>query len=91
VDRERTFRLVGRKVAVRLTNVEAQGVELIATLDEVRDDGIVLSEIGELGLGPTLFCPWDSLHRAVTYRRGSGHRTRSRGCGREPGTRSPTS
>jgi hypothetical protein len=29
----------------------------------VRDDGIVLSEIGELGPGPTLFCPWNSLKR----------------------------
>ena len=36
---------------------------IIGTLDEVRDAGIVLSEIGELGPGPTLFCPWDSLRR----------------------------
>jgi hypothetical protein len=35
----------------------------VATLDKVRDDGVVLSEIGELGPGPTMFCPWDSLRR----------------------------
>ena len=55
--------LAGRKVAVRLTNVEARGVELVATLEEVREDGIVLSEVGELGPGPTMFCPWESLHQ----------------------------
>ncbi|CAA9481274.1 MAG: hypothetical protein AVDCRST_MAG12-1520 [uncultured Rubrobacteraceae bacterium] len=55
--------LVGRKVAIRLTNVEARGVELVATLEEVREDGIVLSEVGELGPGPTMFCPWASLHQ----------------------------
>ena len=32
-------------------------------LEEVRDCGFVLSEIGELGPGPTLFCPWDTLKR----------------------------
>ena len=52
---------MGRKVAIRLTNVEARGVELVATLAEVREDGVVLSEVGELG--PTMFCPWESLHR----------------------------
>jgi hypothetical protein len=62
-DRDRVKGLAGHKVAVKLTNVEAQSVEIIATLDEVRDGGIVLSEIGELGPGPTLFCPWDSLRR----------------------------
>jgi hypothetical protein len=62
-DRERVAALVGRKVAVNLHNVEASGVELIATLDEVREDGIWLSEIGELGPGPMLFCPWDSLRQ----------------------------
>jgi hypothetical protein len=62
-DRERVLGLVGHKVAVNLNNVEARGVEIIATLDEVRDGGIVLSEIGELGPGPTMFCPWDSLRR----------------------------
>ena len=62
-DRDRAVGLVGHKVAVNLNNVEARGVEIIGTLDEVRDDGIVLSEIGELGPGPTLFCPWDSLRR----------------------------
>lgn len=60
---DRAVGLVGRKIAVRLTNVEARGVEIIGTLEEVRDDGIVLSEIGELGPGPTMFCPWDSLRR----------------------------
>ena len=62
-DRNRVVGLVGHKVAVSLNNVEARGVELIGTLDEVRDDGIVLSEIGELGPGPTMFRPWDSLKR----------------------------
>ena len=28
---------------------------MLATLYEVRDDGIVLSEKGELGQGPTMF------------------------------------
>ncbi len=58
-DRERVFRLVGRRVAVALGN----GVGIVATLDEVRHDGVVLSEISELGSGPTMFCPWDSLRR----------------------------
>lgn len=61
VDRAEVSRLTGRKVAVRLSNVEAQGLEIVATLHEVRGDGVVLSEIGELGPGPTMFCPWDSL------------------------------
>ncbi len=58
-DRDRVLGLVGRRVAVALDN----GAGIVATLDEVRDDGIVLSEIGELGPGPTVFCPWDSLRR----------------------------
>lgn len=58
-DRERVFGLVGRRVAVALGN----GVGIVATLDEVRHDGVVLSEISELGPGPTMFCPWDSLRR----------------------------
>jgi hypothetical protein len=62
-DRDRVYSLVGHKVAVKLNNVEARGVEIIGTLDKVRDGGIVLSEIGELGPGPTMFCPWDSLRR----------------------------
>jgi hypothetical protein len=62
-ERDRVAGLVGLKVAVTLTNVEAGSVEIIATLDEVRGDGILLSEIGELGPGPTLCCPWDSLKR----------------------------
>lgn len=62
-DRERVAGLVGGKVAVRLNSVEARGVEIVATLEEARDDGIVLSEVGELGPGPTMFCPWDSLAR----------------------------
>ena len=62
-DRDRVIGLVGHKVAVNLTNVEASGVEIIGTLDEVRDDGIVLSELGELGPGPAMFCPWESLRR----------------------------
>lgn len=63
MDREEAIRLVGEKVAVRLNTVEARGVEIVATLEEVRDDGIVLSEVGELGPGPTMFCPWGSLRR----------------------------
>ena len=63
MDREEVARLVGRKVAVRLRNVEATGVEMVATLQEVREDGVVLSEVGELGPGPTMFCPWESLWR----------------------------
>ena len=63
MNREDVSELVGRKVAIRLTNVEARGVELVATLAEVREDGVVLSEVGELGPGPTMFCPWESLHR----------------------------
>ncbi len=63
MDREEVSGLVGRKVAIRLTNVEARGVEMLATLAEVREDGVVISEVGELGPGPTMFCPWESLHR----------------------------
>ena len=58
-DRDRVSRLVGHKVAVALSN----GVGIVATLEEVRDGGIVLSEMSELGPGPTMFCPWDSLRR----------------------------
>ena len=58
------MRLVGRRVAVGLSSEEAVGsVEIVATLEEVRDDGIVLSEISEFGPGPKIFCPWDSLNR----------------------------
>ncbi len=63
MDRNDLSGLVGRKVAVRLNSVEARGVEIVATLEEVRGAGIVLSEIGELGPGPTLLCPWESLHQ----------------------------
>ena len=58
-DQNRVSRLVGHKVAVVLGN----GAGMVATLEEVRDDGIVLSEIDELGPGPKLFCTWDSLRR----------------------------
>jgi hypothetical protein len=58
-DSERVSRLVGHKVAVVLGN----GAGMVATLDEVRRDGVVLSEISELGPGPTMFCPWASLRR----------------------------
>ncbi len=58
-DRNRVAGLVGQKVAVVLSN----GAGMVATLDEVRDDGIVLSEVDELGPGPTIYCPWDSLRR----------------------------
>lgn len=67
MDRGRIAELVGGKIALRLSSAEALGVELLATLDEVRDDGVVISEIGELVPGPTLFVPWDSL-RAVSDR-----------------------
>jgi hypothetical protein len=63
VERERVARLVGRKVAVGLRITEGQSAEIVARLDEVRDDGVVLSELSELGPGPTMFCPWDSLKR----------------------------
>lgn len=63
MNREDVSGLVGRKVAIRLTNVEARGVEMVATLAEVREDGVVLSEVGEIGPGPTMFCPWESLHQ----------------------------
>lgn len=63
MDREALLQLGGKNVAVRLKNVEAGGAEIIATLDEVREDGIVLSEVGELGPGPTMFCPWECLYR----------------------------
>ena len=58
-DRNRVSRLVGRKVALVLDN----GAEIVATLEEARRDGVVLSEISELGPGPTMFCAWDSLRR----------------------------
>jgi len=60
VDRKEAARPVGREVAVRLNSVEARGVEIIVTLNEVRDAGLTLSEVGELGTGPTMFCPWES-------------------------------
>jgi hypothetical protein len=41
-DHDRAFGFVGHKVAVALNN----GAGIVATLDEVRDDGVVLSEIG---------------------------------------------
>ena len=64
VDRMRVTRLLGHKVAVGLSSEEAVGsVGIVATLEEVRDDGIVLSEISEFGPGPKMFCPWDSLNR----------------------------
>lgn len=52
---------VGQGVVVRLASIEARGVEIPATLDEIRDDGVALSQIGELGPGPITFCPWDSV------------------------------
>ena len=58
-DRNRVSRLVGHKVAV----VPGNGAGMVATLEDVRDEGIVLSEIDELGPGPTLICTWGSLRR----------------------------
>ncbi len=63
MDGEELRSLLDQKVAVRLKDVEAGGVEIIAILDDVRTDGVVLGEVGELGPGPTMFCPWESLHR----------------------------
>ena len=64
VDRERVpDEWVGEEVVVRLASIEARGAEILATLDEVRDDGVSLSGIGELGPGPTMFCPWDSIRQ----------------------------
>jgi len=63
-DRERVAGLVGRRVEVAIGGEGGEGAAgLVAMLDEVRDGGIVLSEISELGSGPTLFCPWGSLRR----------------------------
>jgi hypothetical protein len=61
VDRERVAELVGKKVAVGLDNGEPGSVGIVAKLEEVRDDGILLSEMSELGPGPTMFYPGDSL------------------------------
>ena len=58
-DRDRISRLVGRRVVVALSN----GAGMVATLAEVRHDGLVISEISELVPGPTMFCPWNSLRR----------------------------
>lgn len=46
---------------MRLTSSEAQGAEILATLQNKDDDGITLSDIGELGPGPTMFCLWDAV------------------------------
>jgi hypothetical protein len=64
-DRERVLGLAGRRVEVGIRGEnEGEGAaHLVATLEEVRDDGVVLSQISELGPGPILFCPWDSLRR----------------------------
>ncbi len=64
MDRDAIYGLVGRKVIVGFNAAEGGGVEVSATLDEVRDDGIVLSQISDLVPGPTLFCPWESFRRA---------------------------
>lgn len=52
----------GRTVAVSLTTPEAQGIEITAKLQERGATGITLSETDELGVGPTIFCPWESVH-----------------------------
>jgi hypothetical protein len=64
-DRDRVAGLVGRRVEAAIVGEEegSGAAGLVATLEEVRDDGIVLSGISELGPGPTLFCPWESLRR----------------------------
>ena len=63
MERDAVAALVGRKIAVQLDTAEASGVELVATLQEVREDGVVLSEVGELGPGPLIICPWESIRR----------------------------
>lgn len=63
MERDAVTELVGRKVAVRLNTAEETGVEIVATLADVREDAIVLSEVGELGSGPIMICPWESLRR----------------------------
>lgn len=52
---------IGKPVDVYLTNPEAEAIEISATLDEVREGGIRISHIGDIGQGPTMFCPWDSV------------------------------
>jgi hypothetical protein len=47
---------------VRLAKVEARGVEIVATPDEVSDDSIVLSAVRELAPGLAT-SPQDSLRR----------------------------
>jgi hypothetical protein len=63
VDREGVHRLVGEKVIVGINRPEAGGVEIVATLKEVRDDGVILSEVVDIGPGPTIFCPWETFRR----------------------------
>lgn len=55
---------MGRKVAVALSN----GVGIVATFDEVRHEGVMLSEISELGPRPTMFCPWGSMNHGSRAR-----------------------
>lgn len=61
MDRGEMARIVGRRVIVGLKAAGAGSTELVAKLAELRDDGIVLADVNELGPGPTVFCPWDSL------------------------------
>lgn len=51
---------IGETVVVYLDSKES-GVEILGMLDEVGEDGIKVSHIGELGRGPVIFCPWTSL------------------------------
>lgn len=68
-DRERVAGLVGRRVEAAIAGEEGEGAaKLVATLEEVRDDGVVLSEVSELGPGPILFCPWGSLRLVRGWR-----------------------
>lgn len=59
---------IGEAVVVYLANAEADGVKILATLDEVNGDGIKVSHIGELGPGPLMFCPWDAVRRVELQR-----------------------
>lgn len=82
MERQEISGLVGCKVAVRLNTVEARGLEMVATLEEARDDGLILSEIGELGQGRLYSVPGSPCIGFGIVRRGSLRHTRNRKRGR---------
>lgn len=56
--------LVGQEVSVGVPgSEEVLGAEILGTLEEIRDDGVVLSHIGELESGITMFVPRDAIRR----------------------------